>query len=117
MAKIKKNSKISLGEFRAWLSGVEEMQDDDWAPSQSQWDTIRRKIDLIDQVDEIVTPVATPIVPHQQQSYPVPHQPMASSLSPAPPKPTSLQPAGNSPGSMKTPDIDTSSGDYRSSFT
>ena len=47
MAKQKKNSKISLSEFRAWLSGVEEMQDDDWAPSKTQWDTIRRKMDSI----------------------------------------------------------------------
>lgn len=39
--------KLSLNEFRAWLSGVEEMQDDSWTPSASQWRTIRSKIDEV----------------------------------------------------------------------
>lgn len=39
--------KLSLGEFRAWLSGVEEMQDEEWTPSASQWRTIRAKIEEV----------------------------------------------------------------------
>lgn len=40
---------ISLSEFRAWLSGVEDMQgSDDWSPTLDQWLKIRAKIDLID---------------------------------------------------------------------
>jgi hypothetical protein len=38
---------ITLDTFRAWLSGVEEMSDDDWHPNKTQWDRIRSKIDLI----------------------------------------------------------------------
>lgn len=39
--------KLSLNEFRAWLCGVEEMQDDSWTPSSSQWRTIRAKIEEV----------------------------------------------------------------------
>lgn len=39
--------KLSLNEFRAWLSGVEEMQSDDWTPDHTQWRRIRAKIDEI----------------------------------------------------------------------
>lgn len=38
---------ISLEQFRAWLAGVEDMQDDGWTPSASQWNKIRSKIDEI----------------------------------------------------------------------
>lgn len=45
----KKSSKkpLTLGEFRAWLSGVEEMQTGDWYPDPQQWKTIRAKIDEV----------------------------------------------------------------------
>lgn len=39
--------KITLRDFKSWLSGVEEMQEDDWSPSTEQWRRIRQKIDLI----------------------------------------------------------------------
>ncbi|MDE1830607.1 MAG: hypothetical protein KGI25_09820 [Thaumarchaeota archaeon] len=39
--------KLTLNEFRAWLSGVEEMQESDWTPSASQWRTIRAKIEEV----------------------------------------------------------------------
>lgn len=38
---------LSLRDFRSWLSGVEEMQDDGWSPSAEQWRRIRVKIDMI----------------------------------------------------------------------
>jgi hypothetical protein len=46
--------KLALNEFRAWLSGVEEMQEPDWTPSPSQWRTIRAKIDEV--IDAPVQP-------------------------------------------------------------
>lgn len=39
---------MTLGQFRAWLSGVEDMQDHDWTPSSTQWKKIREKIDAIE---------------------------------------------------------------------
>lgn len=44
MATRKRTKKQTLAEFRAWLSGVEELQPDDWAPSAEQWKLIRDKI-------------------------------------------------------------------------
>ena len=37
----------TLAEFRAWLEGVEELQDENWSPNKSQWDLIREKINNI----------------------------------------------------------------------
>ena len=123
MAKYKKRgSKISLDEFRAWLSGVEEMQDEGWFPSDSQWATIRKKMDLIEE-QEVEVPVQQAHQPYQQpqahQPYMPQHGPVhpvqEASGAPAAPRVQSLQPSGDSPGSLKTPDIDSSEG-YTSSF-
>lgn len=122
MAKPKKNTDLSLSEFKAWLDGVEEMQPKDWAPNRAQWSTIRKKIDMIVESEISGTDAVQP-APQQMQHtpQPAPHQ-YQTSLSQNPsatiaPKPNSLQPAGNQPGSLKTPDIDTTSGNYESSFT
>lgn len=46
--KLKKTkSPISFDEFKAWLSGVEDLQEKDWAPSKEQWIIIRDKINSI----------------------------------------------------------------------
>lgn len=55
MAK-KKNKKITLNEFRAWLDGVEELQPNDWSPDAKQWKLIRDKIDNI--IENQPAPVA-----------------------------------------------------------
>lgn len=39
---------MTLEQFRAWLCGVEDMQEIDWTPSPSQWKKIRDKLDEID---------------------------------------------------------------------
>lgn len=109
MAKAKKNSKITLSEFRAWLSGVEEMQDDNWAPSQSQWETIRRKMDLIIEDEAPAAPAQVPVVHQQPVQYAQPQQPSAMPSAPVVSKPSNV-------GSGLTPDIDTSDGNYTSSF-
>lgn len=38
---------IDIDTFKAWLSGVEDMQGDDWTPSAEQWKKIRAKINLL----------------------------------------------------------------------
>jgi hypothetical protein len=49
MAKPRKKAvkKYTLGEFKAWLEGVEEIQPDDWHPDLTQWRMIREKIAAI----------------------------------------------------------------------
>lgn len=115
MAKAKKNSKISLSEFRAWLSGVEEMQDENWAPSQTQWETIRRKMDSIIEDEAPAQPAQAPVVHQQPVQYAQPqvHQ-----------QPTVVGPAAapldvnarGGVGNGLTADIDSSDGNYKSSF-
>jgi hypothetical protein len=123
--KSKKSKKVtSLVEFRAWLEGVEEMQGADWVPTQEQWTRIREKIDSIEDAPPAPAPVTEP--------DPVPHVPLSPYPSaPGIPGPSAFEtvtrpaPAMNlSPDApiaagqqqVKTPDIDTSKGDYKSSF-
>lgn len=42
-----RKKKQTLAEFRAWLSGVEELQPEGWAPDAAQWVLIREKINNI----------------------------------------------------------------------
>lgn len=122
----KKKPKQTLNEFRAWLQGVEEMQDDDWIPSIEQWKLIR------DRIDNIIEPPTAPTVPSPLFTTPI---------TPASPKPNfdapvtgssfdnvTIDPSQETPkapkqgqlpttlGSEKTPDIDSSIGGYKSGF-
>lgn len=54
---------IDVTTFRAWLQGVEDMQDDGWVPSPAQWKKIRAKIDLIEEQ----------VVVKQHAPYPTPN--------------------------------------------
>lgn len=50
-----KKETITVEMFKMWIEGIEEMQEDDWTPSPTQWKRIRQKIDMLE--DEPV-PVA-----------------------------------------------------------
>lgn len=95
---------ITINDFKMWLSGVEEMQDDDWTPTQSQWKRIRGKIDNIQEVksNNIVFNDSTNV-----PSYALPPdigQP--SSFYPTEISPTQVSPIFSTGGAMmtKTPD-------------
>jgi hypothetical protein len=120
--------KISVREFRMWLQGVEEMQDEGWTPSTQQWTRIREKIDLIDDSTP-ATPVtlahptyAGPnirapgpaVAPPEHIFPPVPAGP--SNLMMPPAMPQAQNPLFGSGGQLKTPDIDTSAKGYESGF-
>lgn len=130
----KKPKAQTLNEFRAWLSGVEEMQEPGWIPNQTQWELIRQRIDLIKEVEprEMGHSKIKGQQPQQSQQpqqestlFDVPQVPSAfdrvgavvtaptsSSLSQAPKAPR----AAPSSGPTKTPDIDTSKDGYGSGF-
>lgn len=55
----------TLAEFRAWLEGVEELQDEDWSPNKSQWDLIREKINNI-----VIINQPAPMQPHMNIAPP-----------------------------------------------
>lgn len=123
---------ITIKEFRMWLQGVEEMQDAAWVPNPTQWRRIREKIDTI--VDD--EPVQQPAPQQVNYGYPVPPTgislgndipvqagPSGLAATPRlPPMPTSPPPGGlfATPETptipVRTPNIDTTNGNYQSSF-
>ena len=114
-----KIKEITIMEFRAWLQGVEEMQEDDWHPNETQWKKIRGKIDCVIQGVQPVAPSG--FVPQQPQQIIQNFQPDRSALDNVPmPVPIQLNP--NAPMNkvegeqVKTPNIDTSDGNYTSTF-
>lgn len=108
---------LSMSQFRAWLEGVEEMQDEDWHPSASQWKTIRAKFDLI---VEAKAPVAAPIAIGPMPIAPAP-APMYREREWAAPPPipeAEVSPAAKAIMSGKTPqELDTADGNYDSAFS
>lgn len=134
---------VTLSMFKSWLEGVEEMQGDDWTPTSTQWKRIREKIDTIEN-EPGTHQVATPnkvVTQRPRVSAPVPtFLPQSNDVLPVFPEvpsgiPSSaanvmqtgngsipLQPVNPmlrepQPGQAnKTPDIDTSTGQYESSF-
>ena len=43
-----KSKGYTLSQFRAWLEGVEEMQESNWIPNHDQWAIIRTKINELE---------------------------------------------------------------------
>ncbi len=125
MAKTRKRrQKQSLKEFRAWLQGVEELQEENWSPSRDQWVLIRDKIDGI--AEEKPAVVNQVVAPNNMQP-----QPARLPASITPPPPVGGLPNGQitpmsteaqkmlNPGAgvkAKTPDIDTADGNVNSAF-
>lgn len=130
------DSKLTIGEFKRWLEGVEEMQGNEWSPSPEQWKKIRAKFDQVDNlpVYDIVkkavddaSRLALGFVPsgnNMTQPIRLP-APGSSSLDSAVPITlpaasdrvpvrTTMPPVLLTP---KTPDIDTSGGNYNSPFS
>lgn len=104
-----KNTGTSLALFKAWLTGIEEMQGEDWSPNLEQWKRIKSK--LMDIEDTPSVPAyAEP--PRLQQPWIPPQQftpPTSSAFDVAPRMPIQHM------ESTKTPDIDSSAG-YQSSL-
>lgn len=135
--KIRKSSKpVSLKEFRAWLAGVEEMQPPGWVPSAEQWETIRHKIGLIEEAPTQNFNSARPqefkqAAPPAFSQHAAPAWPVAPAVQAQPPQMeippdvlakiqalnSGIPPEMQGPdGRIKTPDIDTSGGTFKSPF-
>lgn len=134
------NKKTSVREFKAWLSGVEEMQPLDWVPDASQWKVIRAKIDTITEEQQsgaVVNAAVQPFAGRPEMakestpakvtgSKPTVKRVVDQSAPPTPPagtvamagmKPDRAPPLIETPdGKIKTPDIDTSKAGYKSPF-
>lgn len=120
---------VTVREFKMWLSGIESMNSDNWHPNKLQWKKIREKIELI--ADGI--PTTFPAYHMPQQFAPVDQGYMAttsssefvntaSSILPTDGGVRSISSQGlfanpDAPSlAVKTPNIDTSTGEYKSAF-
>jgi hypothetical protein len=118
--------KVTVSELKTFIDAVEFAADtDEWIPSKRQWLRIREMI------DSLVPDAPPPAPPPQIMQLPIPQhlqQPqMPMQLAPgglgnggmmSPPQiPQGVPIAAGNPGqAVRTPDIDTSSGKYQSSF-
>ncbi len=126
------NKTITLSEFHAWLDGVEELQAKSWVPDASQWRLIRNKIKLI--VPDTQPAQAPTHQPSRGYSQPPAQaQGLPPGIAPMPDIPSSIPSDAvlggtvpNDPtvagqqtgpdGRLITPDIDTTDGNYNSTF-
>lgn len=138
-ARRKKIIKKTYSEFMSWLEGVESMQEEDWAPTLDQWQTIRKLLDNLQPdveteivKEQIATPVATvmqaPMGQPQMGMAPVQSAFEAPAPVPAPVIPQRLKPSALqeappvAPGvpaatvTKKDQVLDTSDGNYESEF-
>lgn len=132
----------TLSEFRAWLEGVEELQGSDWHPDAEQWKLIRAAIDgiVVEDSEPFSTPMHQQQPPHTPPPRPmqreepryIPPPPQSSALEQVSPVPQNVEmtPAAraalggtlppsmvpDASGKLKTPNIDTSNGEYGSGF-
>ncbi len=130
--KTKRKAKQTLAEFRAWLSGVEELQPEEWSPSSEQWLLIRARIDkIIDPEPEIIHITGAALGTNSK-----PEQPVTPGFVPAPVvggvPPDVLVESGHAPANLPAPatempqpggaprsvtsNIDTTNGNYESGF-
>lgn len=115
----KQTEHITINEFKMWLMGVEEMQDDGWCPTPQQWAKIRNRIDMLaDDVRPPVGPVNRVPVDNRALAT-LPQTSALAGVTPPSRPPLQYTPerfAGPAPDLVRTPDIDTTVAPYESSF-
>lgn len=45
----KPSQKMTVSQFKMWIQGLSEFQEDDWIPNVNQWNLIRERIDLLEE--------------------------------------------------------------------
>ena len=68
--------KISVSEFKSWLSGVLDFQTDDWTPDKTQWEKILAKIEQLDDTSSIPPQHKPEVAPSHQEPDPYRHRPI-----------------------------------------
>jgi len=74
----------TLEEFKNWLEGLEEFQDEGWIPNAEQWGTIKGSIYLIKEEEYYDEAVTYPQPTAQQMLHPQQHQQQTVNTVPAP---------------------------------
>lgn len=92
----KTKKKFTVPEFKTWLEGIMQFQDDDWSPNREQWEEIYEKImnlkepvsrekmalteNALDEINGIVYDQIREAF--SQHSFPQPHAPTSAPLQP-----------------------------------
>lgn len=109
--------KITVNDFKNWIKGVIEMQDDDWVPDAKQWNKILTKIYEIDDSQPTSTrPPQGPVYrgePQFAQTLPLSTTPMSTAPMTTRTELTGPISTGNGQMPIKTPNID---GNYDTPF-
>ena len=122
MAKARKNKKITLRDFNNWLSGLEEIQPDEWAPNKDQWELIRNKIKCIIEEPPVLTPQHPAYNPQNVQRRaavaPVqqPMQPVTPPPAMVPQQPANPSFVQNEKVAAPASNVDSSDGSFDSTF-
>ena len=73
---------VNAKELKAWLRGIQEFQPEGWVPSVEQWDAIRERIFLLEEVEYQVEYQHQPV--HQQVVYEERYTPAFVAATPSP---------------------------------
>lgn len=127
------DKKISIKEFKTFIEACEFVTDsDEWIPSEKQWKRIRQMINNLEESGEYEkTKTPTPQVSPPQQFFQPPSSNPLESMNidpsniPVPSMPNITippavippgRPFASNQGAVRTPDVDTSHGNYKSTF-
>jgi hypothetical protein len=96
----KKKNEISVSEFKSWISGIQDMQEDDWTPNKQQWEKIRGKIDMLAETEapEVVAPAQQPYQTYTPNYQYTPPAAMPTFPANPTPVPTTVSPITYSDG-------------------
>lgn len=116
-----KEKTVTARDLKTFIEAVEFATDtDEWVPSARQWKKIR---EMIDKLEEVAPAPARPPVQMAPPAMALPSPQYAAPARMAPggmggPQGGPLPAFGvGQTGALKTPDIDTSNGNYQSAFT
>lgn len=122
---VKEQKQVTIGELQTFIEAVEftaDLPDDqEWAPSARQWKKIRQMIDNLHEKPVVQERIEQPVYynnPTSGFTNPSPATPSSlPSMNMAPPTlPPGAPFATNEGIPVKTPNIDTTNGSYKSSF-
>lgn len=112
--------KITVRDLQTFIEAVEFASDqDEWTPSPRQWKRIKEMIEVLEEAPPPAPPVVQPRQPQPAYGPPAYSGPPLSSTlggAVALPQPSGPVPFAAGPQPVKTPDIDTSNGTYKSTF-
>lgn len=127
----KKKEEVTVSALKSWLDGIMEFQAADWVPDKSQWKTVVEKIQSLKEVEPVPQPQPKQNAPqtgappsrtwdgddhHAAPAAPQPRVPMTMRAGSGGVMGSDQPVPVNVGDRVKTPNIDTSTEEYKSGF-